>query len=38
MKLGEYLYQFSSTLRGDGDEDTASVSLISALFSQALSY
>ena len=38
MKLGEYLHQFSSTLRGDGDEDTASVSLIRALFSQALSY
>ena len=38
MKLGEYLHQFSSTLRGDGDEDTTAVSLVRALFSQPLSY
>ena len=38
MKLGEYLHQFGSALRGDGDEDTASVSLIRTLFSQTLSY
>ena len=38
MKLGEYLHQFGSALRGDGDEDTAPVSLVRALFSQPLSY